>query len=200
MSNYQNGKIYAIFCGAECYYGSTTNRLSTRLSQHKTQYRLKVSKCSINTLFDKYGVEEAHIELVEEFPCENRNQLEAREGYYIRTYDCVNRCIPGRLKSESSKAYKESHKEEIKVKDANYYQANKEKIKARRMAYYETHKDEEKKKMLERHEKKKNTEEFKQYKEANREKHKAYMKEYNKKKAEAKAKTKVSDMNKMTYK
>lgn len=133
------------------YYGSTTTTLTKRLSQHKTHYKNKTSKCSLFTLFDEYGLENAKIELVEAFPCANRSELEAREGFHIRNNTHVNRCITGRTKAESDKAYREIHKEEMKERDRNYYLQNKDRLKAKRKAYYEAHKDEEKKKMRERY-------------------------------------------------
>ena len=149
MVNYQDGKVYMVWYEGkeERYYGSTANRLSTRLSQHKTHYKNKTSNCSLFTLFDKYGTELANIELVEAFPCNNRNELEAREGFYIRNNTHINRAIPGRTKKESDKAYREANKDTIKEKDKAYYQTNKEKLKERQKTYYEAHREEVLKKM-----------------------------------------------------
>lgn len=153
MVNYQEGKVYMVWYEGkeERYYGSTTNKLSTRLSQHKSHYKTGNTKCSLFALFDKYGIELAKIELVEAFPCDNRNELEAREGFHLRNNTHINRCIPGRTKAESDKAYKEGNKEACKERDKAYYQANKEKLKERRKAYYEAHREEEMKKMRERY-------------------------------------------------
>ena len=153
MVNYQEGKVYMVWYEGkeERYYGSTTNRLSTRLSQHKTHYKTGNTKCSLFALFHKYGTELAKIELVEAFPCDNRNELEAREGFHLRNNTHINRCIPGRTKSEGDKAYKEANKDACKERDKAYYEANKEKLKERRKAYYEAHREEEKKKMRERY-------------------------------------------------
>ena len=45
---------------------------------------------------------------------------------------------------EYKKAWKEAHKEELRVKRREYYQAHKEEIKAKKNAYYQTHKEEHK--------------------------------------------------------
>jgi hypothetical protein len=46
--------------------------------------------CSSKILFEKY--DDVRIELIEEYPCKNKMQLNKREGYYIRNNDCVNKC------------------------------------------------------------------------------------------------------------
>jgi hypothetical protein len=33
----------------------------------------------------KYGIENCKIELVEAYPCENKEELRKREGYWIKT-------------------------------------------------------------------------------------------------------------------
>ena len=40
------------------------------------------------------------IGLLETYPCQNRDQLLARERYWIEKIDCVNKCVPTRTKSE----------------------------------------------------------------------------------------------------
>jgi len=157
MTDYSQGKVYMVWFEGkeERYYGSTKNKLSTRFSQHKTSYKNKNSKCSLFSLFDKYGVDNAKIELVETFPCTTRNELQAREGFYIRNNPHINRCIAGRTKAEGDKAYREANIDSCKERDKSYYQANKEKLKERRKLYYEAHLEDEKKKMRERYHSKK---------------------------------------------
>jgi hypothetical protein len=40
------------------------------------------------------------ISLIELFPCNLKDELSAREGYYIRNIKCVNKQIPGRTQKE----------------------------------------------------------------------------------------------------
>jgi ubiquitin len=75
---------------------------------------------------------DAYIELIEMFPCANRFQLQEREGYFIRTMDCVNKNIAGRTQTE----YYEDNKEEINQKQREYYEDHKEEKKQ----YYEDNK------------------------------------------------------------
>lgn len=107
--NYQNGKIYRVYCLAgedgDEYIGSTCrDYLCQRWSQHKAQFTFwkqgKGSKCNSYDLFNKYGLENCIIELLEEYPCENIEQLNRKEGEYIKQRKCVNRCVAGQTPAE----------------------------------------------------------------------------------------------------
>jgi hypothetical protein len=107
--DYSNGRIYFVepICDHEeneVYYGSTLQKLCKRMDKHRSDYKQckngKKNKIMCFELFEKYGVESCKIFLVELYPCKSREELEAREGYYIRNYDCVNKRIPGRTRKE----------------------------------------------------------------------------------------------------
>ena len=66
---------------------------------------------------------EPKIYLVEDFPCERKEQLTGRERHYIENTDCVNKVVPGRNKKE----YYKFNKKKIVQKSKQYYQDNKEK-------------------------------------------------------------------------
>lgn len=93
MSKYKNGKIYRIYCdGSNKYYiGSTINSLESRLSGHKNSKNMCASKEIVNN--SKYYV---NIELLENYPCNNRNELLLRETEWIKTniQNVVNKEIP----------------------------------------------------------------------------------------------------------
>ena len=104
--DYSKGKIYKItdIGYNECYYGSTIQPLSKRIGKHRSDYkRYKDGKCNNVTsfiLFDKYGVENCKIELVEDCDCKTKEELHKREGFYIRNNECVNKVITGRTWKE----------------------------------------------------------------------------------------------------
>ena len=68
-----------------CYIASTIEALSTRMAKHRSKYRnyLNGGNASYKVLdiFDEFGVENCKIELIEVFPCENKMQLQKREGF-----------------------------------------------------------------------------------------------------------------------
>jgi ribosome-interacting GTPase 1 len=59
---------------------------------------VKVNKLTSFDIFDEYGIENCQIVLIETFPCSSRDELNARESYYIRSLNCVNKVILGRTK------------------------------------------------------------------------------------------------------
>ena len=61
--------------------------------------------------------DDAYIELIEECPCNDKNELNRREGQMIREMNCVNKRIEGR----TGKEYREDNKEYIKQKKKKEY-------------------------------------------------------------------------------
>jgi hypothetical protein len=160
MPNYQDGKVYMIWAGDDRYYGSTVNTLSRRFTVHKSSYKTKTKPTNCHLLFDKYGVENCKIELVELFPCNSIDELHAREGYYIRVNNCLNKVIPLRTQEELKEYHKNrhsnyynEHKEELLEKKNKYNNEHKDKRKEYRKAYYEKNKDEINRKKREKREK-----------------------------------------------
>ena len=49
--------------------------------------------------------------LIENYPCERKDELHARERYYIESLKCVNKVIPTRTDRE----YVEANKEKIEL-------------------------------------------------------------------------------------
>ena len=120
MPNYRNSKIYRI-CSPNTdlvYYGSTTQPLAKRMGEH----RAPSNKCSSDQVIDVGG---AYIVLVEDFPCDRKEQLNARERWYIENNECVNKHVPGRTRKE----YYAANREKIKDDSNEYYAANREKAK-----------------------------------------------------------------------
>ena len=131
-NKYASSSIYKVVDNAYtmCYYGSTTQQLSMRMTKHRMHYKLfaegkSKGRFSVFDIFDAHGVENCKIELVEECPCESIEQLNKREGFYIQNNECVNKHIPGRTLSEwksanpdkvkeAQKKFRTSHNEQIK--------------------------------------------------------------------------------------
>ena len=175
MNKYSKAKIYTIRCKSDTtliYIGSTINSLSTRWGQHKSSCN-NINHKHYN--YYKYqiirkngGIDNFYIELYEDFPCNNKKELDRREGEVIRLIGTLNCHIAGRSQkdyaeehkekmdeykkewyienrdeiSEKKKMFYEEHKEEIKEKSKEYYQENKEKISERIKIYYIENKEE----------------------------------------------------------
>lgn len=113
MPNYNNSKIYTIRCKNDAtliYVGSTTQPLSERFSDHKTDSKKK-EKYPNHKLYSKVqDWDDWYIELYQDFPCNSVQELRKKEGEIIREIATLNRFIAGRTKLE----YYEDNKEYIK--------------------------------------------------------------------------------------
>lgn len=128
MNRYNHSRIYKItdINYTECYIGSTTYPLSKRFYGHRADYKSYLKGGHNLTtsfyLFEKYGVENCKIELLENCNFNSKEELLKKEGEYIRTTKCINRNIPCRT-------------------DKEYYLDNKEYCKQYIYKYMEEHKD-----------------------------------------------------------
>ncbi len=144
MPNYQNGKIYKIvnYENDDIYIGSTCEpTLARRLAEHVSCYKRYLDgKFAYLTSFKVIETGNYDIQLIEMYPCNNKMELHAREGYWIRLVDCVNKNVAGR----SKKKYYEVNKEAISKQRKVYREENREMISKQRKAYYESNKDKKK--------------------------------------------------------
>jgi hypothetical protein len=126
MPNYQKGKIYKLWSPSKnlVYYGSTVQTISLRLLGHLSKKKDKTYNCSSFVILD---CDDYKIELVEEYPCNNRQELMKKEGEYIKNNDCVNKYIAGRTKMEYDKIKYHKNREALLIKRKKYHQENKEK-------------------------------------------------------------------------
>jgi hypothetical protein len=136
--DYTKGKIYKITDNAytKMYIGSTIQPLCKRFAHHKAKY-LKWKngsnhKLTVFEIFDEFSIENCKIELIENYSCNSKEQLEQKEGDHIRINDCVNKRIEGRTKKQYTKDTTEIRKEYKK----KYYQENKGKLIEKSTNYY----------------------------------------------------------------
>ena len=145
-SIYNNGKIYKLQCDDGFYYiGSTTNSLSGRLGNHKQDSK-KYPKRGLYEHINTIGWNHVQIEKIEDFPCKDKNELSAKEDFYINKargeddHYClnINRAIVTKEERKLNvKKYYEEHKESIINQHREYVKENKEKIHEYRKVYNE---------------------------------------------------------------
>ena len=137
MPNYQNSKIYQIVSPSHPevppYYGSTTTSLSVRMAGHRRSYKLPTNITSKLILC----YDDATILLIENCPCNSKEELDRKEGEYILNNDCVNKKVSGRTRKEHYLANKGAISEQQKI----YYEANKGAILEQQKKYCQTHKE-----------------------------------------------------------
>ena len=124
--DYSKGKIYKITndYNNDIYVGSTCDTLAKRFSTHKKDAHMEKSKDRpLYKLINEIGFSRFRIELIENYPSEDKYQLLQREGYYIRALSTLNMNIAGRTMKEwvvdnTEKIKEDQKKYRIKNKDA----------------------------------------------------------------------------------
>ena len=145
MPNYNNTVIYKIkhnedYDDLNIYVGSTTN-FRCRKCEHKSNcnhenckdYNLKIYQY----IRDNGGWDQFVMVLIEEYPCNSKNEKEIRERYHIDILKPKLNCnIPTRTKKE----YKNNNKEKIREQSKIYYENNKDEINEKKKEYYKNNK------------------------------------------------------------
>jgi hypothetical protein len=150
MPDYKNGKLYKLQCDDGYYYiGSTCNELRFRLYGHKTDSKDENSKKyqHINTI----GWDRVRIVLVEDCPCENKQQLVRKEDMLIRSCEKDPLCLNSRRESHNRQEYYQENREHILENKKEYQQTHSQQIKERKSIYYQEHKEEIKQKDKDRY-------------------------------------------------
>ena len=87
MPNYQNSKIYKIISPSNpdlIYYGSTTQKLSVRMAGHRMNSKTNRGGESSKEIL---CFDDANIILVENYPCNSKEELFKKESEYILNND-----------------------------------------------------------------------------------------------------------------
>ena len=106
--NYQNSKIYKITDNTTdmIYIGSTCKTLDRRLKQHEAQFKaFKAGKYHFITSFKILDNNDYKIELVENYPCATKQDLNIREGNIIKQLrneklNIVNKFVAGQTRAQ----------------------------------------------------------------------------------------------------
>jgi len=151
--DYTQGKIYRIVSkSGQQYVGSTTETLSRRLTRHRWYIKNPRSQ-GITSLKILRDDPEAKIVLIENYPCQNSEELHKRERFWIEHIEggCVNIVHPTRTireyqidNKEKVKIWKKNDRERrkniISQKQKEYRDRNKKQITQRQSIYYNTKK------------------------------------------------------------
>jgi hypothetical protein len=114
---YQKGKIYKITCATTglCYVGSTTKLLKERLRGHEMSYKhyLSFPNSGFVTSFDVLENQDYSIELIESVRYRSKEELYARERWWIEHTICVNKNIAGRSQATKARERREAVRKRI---------------------------------------------------------------------------------------
>ena len=142
MPDFSKGKIYKLVSNisSDVYIGSCIIELCRRLSKHKSPS----NTCASKSMFINDAI--ITIVLIENYPCETKNQLKARELHYRTTIECIIKNRPfitdiiHNNYNEWKKEYDLMHKEYINEYKRQHYESNKHSVLERQKQYYETNK------------------------------------------------------------
>ena len=189
MPDYSKGTIYKLICNNTglIYVGSTCQPLHQRLAGHVSNFKTSknISSCQI-IANGNYS-----IILIEEYPCENKQQLLRKEREYIDSLECINKYRPittieekNEENKDNYKQYYNTNKETILEKAKENYNTNKKTILEKAKEYYNTNKETILEKAKENYNNNKETikdkikDNYKQYYNTNKDKIKEQKKEY----------------------
>jgi len=143
-NRYKNGKIYKLVSNIddEFYIGSTCLLLSKRLAYHKSHAKEeRQMNRPVYLHFNKIGMDNAKIILIENYSCDNKEQLVSRERYwYDQLHPTLNGCRPFATDEENKEKAKEYYKnnpDKQIERHKKYYENNQDKI----IEYREANKD-----------------------------------------------------------
>jgi len=131
------GKIYKIIHNQSniCYIGSTFSPLKKRWWNHKCSIN-KNNKydCSITQYFKKFGFENFKIILIKEYEVFDKLHLQMYEQLWMNKIKNINKLkafnpLFKERNKQVKKKYKANNKEEISIKNKEYY--NREEVKAK---------------------------------------------------------------------
>ena len=177
MPDYTKGKIYKIVCNAtgKIYVGSTTQQLCVRIAGHRAGYKyFKEGKRAFVTSFQIIEQGNYDMVLIENYPCQSKEDLHRRERHYIETLECVNKIVPTRTQQE----YVEANVEKITKYKHSWYQDNRDSEKEHQYYIDNAEKIAEQQKKYNKVNAEKIAKRQKKYSEVNAEKIAEYQKKY----------------------
>ena len=110
MKDYSLGKIYKIISNKNgmYYVGSTCYpKLSQKLSKHKQDYKKGVWKPRLGELYSMFFDDEPKIILLENYSCNNIDELHARQHYWEEQEKILFEENARKRLKESRKRYRE---------------------------------------------------------------------------------------------
>lgn len=131
--HYPNAVVYVLQCIDNYYYiGSTINHPRYRLNNHKKDSVTFPDRCVYKHI-NEIGWENVRLDIVEEYPCNTREELHQKED------ECIKESLHDMycLNYKRAAVSKEEHKENM----TNYYLANRKQIIEQHREYLQANKD-----------------------------------------------------------
>ena len=151
-NKYENAKIYCILntLDDEVYVGSTCQTLTQRMTKHRYNAKSRPDAMKITQKMKEQGIEHFYIELLEEYPCEDKTHLMKKEGEWITKISTLNDKIMGRTRAECTKKWREENKEHYLAVRREHRKKNIDKLREQDNALYQKKTVEERKALYEK--------------------------------------------------
>lgn len=142
VKNFPNAVVYVLQCIDNYYYiGSTINNPRYRLNNHKQDSK-KFPERNVYTHINRIGWDNVQLQVVEEYPCNTKNELKIKEDemikYSLNDQYCLNH-IRASVSTEERKMnvtnYYLTHRQQIIEQHKQYLETNREKVDAYHAAY-----------------------------------------------------------------
>ena len=119
--DFANAKIYQLVNDLDdlIYVGHSTTTLTKRLYFHKKAAKEHPDR-KVYKHTNLLGFEHFRIELIEPWPCQNEDELVAREGFWIRAMDTYKNGLNSNMAGRSRKEYFIDNRTEILAKQATH--------------------------------------------------------------------------------
>jgi group I intron endonuclease len=132
---YHKGKIYKIVndINDDIYLGSTVKQLSNRMGGHRSKAK-QFPERKIYITMNEIGIAHFKIILVESYKCETKDELRAREDYYINLLKPALNMIMAFRTEDQLKEYKQGYQQD-------YQEMNKDILIEQRKLYRKEHKE-----------------------------------------------------------
>ena len=130
-NKYRNSKIYTIRnrIDDDIYIGSTVADINKRFYRHKIDAQNPaLQHMPLHAKMKECGIEHFYIELLEKVKCNDRSELNQREGEWIRKIGTLNKYKHNNC-GLTVKEYYNTNRADILNQKKEYYEKNKEKIK-----------------------------------------------------------------------
>jgi hypothetical protein len=127
------------------YVGSTFNELRKRWQMHKKDYNTWLggdkSTISIYPFFNEHGIEKFKLILIKSYDVIDRKHLMMFEQLWINNLKSVNENSPFQIDRFYRQDYRIKNRDELNLKQKEYYNINKTTIKQRDKERYEANKE-----------------------------------------------------------
>jgi group I intron endonuclease len=140
MINYKNGKVYKIINTLydneeRIYVGSTCNKLCVRMALHRGRSKTKKER-KLYKETNEYGWDKFIIVLLENYPCNSRDELRMKEQEWITKLHPYYNLIRAYRTDKEQKQYYEDNKEQILQQKKLYKLKNKSKYQCLMCGYF----------------------------------------------------------------